>query len=91
MSQTLLKQQKKKKQIVGLQTGDKDIWYLLLPDLMNEDQEELDPEHLLDLDTANKTLEEILLSDECPLLENILKELVNFNTSKWQEKTVHCI
>ena len=82
---------KKKNQIVELQSGEKDIRYLLMPDLMNEDQEELDPEHLPDLDTANKTLEEILLSDECPLLENILKELVNFNTSKWQDKTVHCI
>ena len=91
MTQTLLKQQRKIKQIVGLQTGEKDIRYLLMQDLMNEDQEELDPEHLPDLDMANKTLEDILLSDECPLLENILKELVNFNTSKWQEKTVHCI
>ena len=48
---------KKKKQIVGCQSGEKDIRYLLMPDLMNEDQEELDPEHLPDLDTANKTLE----------------------------------
>ena len=73
---------KKRKQIVGLQSGEKDIQYLLMPDLMNEDQEELDPEHLPDLDTTNKTLEEILLSDECPLLENILKELVNFKHFK---------
>ena len=77
---------KKKKQIIGLQTGEKDICYLLMPELINEYQEDLDPEQLPDLDTPNKTLEEILLSDECPLLANILKELVNFNSSKWQEK-----
>ena len=82
---------KRKKLIVGLQAGEKDICHLLVPDTVNEEPEDLDPEHLPDLDTQQKSLEDILLSAECPLLPNILKELANFNSIKWQDKTAHAI
>ena len=45
---------KKKNQIVGLQNGEKDIRYLLMSDLMNEDHEELE------LDTNSKAQRETL-------------------------------
>ena len=81
-----------KKQIVGLQVGEKDIRHLLVPEKVNtDDQEDLNPEHLPDLDTQPTTLEDILNAPECPLLPNILKQLQNFNESKWQNITVSCI
>ena len=82
---------KRKKLIVGLQAGEKDIRHLLVPEMVNEEPEDLDPEHLPDLYTQQKSLEDILLSGECPLLPNILKELANFNSVKWQDKTAHAI
>ena len=83
---------KRKKQMLGLQVGEKDIKHLIAPEQVNADeQEDLNPEHLPDLNNQTTTLEDILMSAQCPLLPNILKQLQNFNQSKWQNKTVACI
>ena len=71
---------KRKKMPIGLQGGERNILTLLRnpPPETNEDDIDMGEDMLPDL-VQNDNLEEFLLSNECPLLGNILTELQQFN------------
>ena len=86
-SNAVVTQSKKhKKMPIGLQGGERNILTLLRnpPPEMNEDDIDMGEDMLLDL-VQNDNLEEFLLSNECPLLGNILTELQQFNPTKWND------
>ena len=77
---------KRKKMPIGLQGGERNILTLLRnpPPEMNKDDIDMGEDMLPDL-VQNDNLEEFLLSNECPILGNILTELQQFNPTKWND------
>ena len=82
----VMQSKKRKKMPIGLQGGERNILTLLRnpPPETNEDDIDMGEDMLPDL-VQNDNLEEFLLSNECPLLGNILTELQQFNPTKWND------
>ena len=80
---------RKKKNIqLGLLQNEWDILQLLVPESVPEtDNSEGDEDFLPDLTPVNQNLENYLLSNNCPLLSNILTQLKIFNHDKWDGKS----
>ena len=61
---------------------------MLVPESVPEtENSEGDEDFLPDLTPANQNLENYLLSNNCPLLSNILTQLKIFNHDKWDGKS----
>ena len=61
---------------------------LLQPESVPEtDNSEVDKDFLPDLRPGNENLENYLLSNDCPLLSNIVTQLKVFNHDKWDGKS----
>ena len=82
----LTQSKKRKKMQIGLQGNEQNILALLrnAPTGINEEEIDMAEDVLPDL-VQNNNLEQFLLSDECPLLGNILTELQQFNPTKWND------
>ena len=79
---------KKKKIQLGLLQDERHILQLLLPESVPEtDNGEVDEDFLPDLRPGNENLENYLLSNDCPLLSNIVTQLKVFNHDKWDGKS----
>ena len=84
--QTVNTRKKKRKIQLGLTDGERDILPLLVPEESVENGN-IEEDFLPDLHVGNINLEHYLLSNECPLLNNILTQLKVFNCEKWDGKT----
>ena len=92
-SRTHVENKRRKKTQIGLQVGEKNILHLLEHDcdvVLNDDTEvevDLENNQLPDLHTKDQNVEHFLLSEDCPLLQNILNHLQHFNRNKWEHTT----
>ena len=83
---------KKRTRIVGLQDNEQNLFAVISANRKktNEDDNELQEEEVdvqTDVNTPSN-LEEYLRSDQSLILHNILNELQNSNSNKWQSKTI---
>ena len=67
--------------------GERYIMQLLVPDDTSDIPDIEDENFLPDLHVGNINLENYLLSNDCPLLDNILTQLKVFNSQKWDGQT----
>ena len=76
--------------LFGLQENEDSLLDVLNTKAENQAGNEEEVDTAVDMDNQQRkiSLEEFLRSDECPLLGNILNELTNANTLKWEGKTV---
>ena len=74
---------------VGLQENESSILDVLKPMYpISVDIENANPDSFKNEEDMSNSIENVLKNTQCPLLKNILNELVNCNREKWAGKTV---